>query len=249
MSAYDLNIKMGQDRLQKILAQAGIASRRKAEELILEGLVTINGKLAKLGDKADFSKDAIKVKGKLLRTKEAPVYLAFHKPKGVISMMADPQGRPNLSQYFSKVNYRLFPVGRLDFNSEGLLLLTNDGEFAHSLQKRAELMRTYEVKVKGHILPEKIERLKRGGHFQGKVFRPKSIKVSEVLTSKSKIEIILNESGSTDLKAFFETRGFFVERMVRTAIGPITLKALHPGEYRFLKKGEILALTSEPKAT
>src|SRR4051812_35258736 len=112
---------MANERVQKILAQAGIASRRKAEEMITDGLVTINGKLAKLGDKADLTADAIKVKGKLLRSnaKEAHVYYAFYKPRGVISMMADPEGRPTLAEYLGKVHARVFPVGRLDFMSEG----------------------------------------------------------------------------------------------------------------------------------
>src|SRR4051794_31045073 len=112
---------MASERVQKILAQAGIASRRKAEELIEEGLVTINGKLAKLGDKAEMGKDAIKVKGKLLLQTESPVYLALHKPKGVISMLADPDGRATLSEFLRNVKGRVFPIGRLDFNSDGLI--------------------------------------------------------------------------------------------------------------------------------
>src|SRR3954464_4173740 len=119
-----------QERIQKILAQAGVASRRKAEELIVEGVVTVNGKPAKLGDKAEWGKDAIKVRGKLLLTKESPIYLAFNKPKGVISSLSDPEGRATLSEFLRPIKERIYPIGRLDFNSEGLILLTNDGEFA-----------------------------------------------------------------------------------------------------------------------
>src|SRR5947209_7120382 len=119
---------MASERVQKVLAQAGIASRRKAEELISQGLVTINGKLAKLGDKAEFGKDAIKVKGKLLNSQAEPlIYLAFNKPKGVISTLTDPEGRSTLTDFLGKIKARVFPVGRLDFNSDGLLILTNDG--------------------------------------------------------------------------------------------------------------------------
>lgn len=230
------------ERVQKILAQAGIASRRKAEELISEGLVTINGRVAKLGDKADFSKDFIKVKGKLIHSKESLVYIAFHKPKGIISMMKDSEGRPSLSDYLSKIHARIFPIGRLDFNSEGLLLLTNDGDWAAKLQKRNNLARVYEVKVKSHLDDEQLEKLKRGGRVHGKLIQPASVKLVETLTSKSKVEVVFLESGGIDVKTFFEHKGFFVERMVRKSIGPVTLKDLPPARFRTLRKGEILAL-------
>ena len=126
---------MSAERLQKILAHAGIASRRKAEELIEQGLVTVNGKVAKLGDKADLTQDHVKVEGKLIHKMEEPIYLAFYKPKGVISMMADPENRPTLADYLNKVKARVFPIGRLDYNSEGILLLTNDGDLAEKIQK------------------------------------------------------------------------------------------------------------------
>src|ERR1700735_429375 len=113
---------MAKERVQKILARAGLASRRKAEELIIEGVVTINGKIAVLGDQAEWGEDSIKVRGKLLHSTEAPIYLSFYKPKGVISMFGDPEGRPSLEGYLGSIHKRLFPVGRLDFNSEGLLL-------------------------------------------------------------------------------------------------------------------------------
>jgi len=153
---------MASERVQKILAQAGIASRRKAEELISEGEVTINGKLAKLGDKAEWGKDAIKVKGKLLQRAETTLYLAMNKPKGVISMLTDPEGRPTLAEFLTKVKTRVFPVGRLDFNSEGLILLTNDGAFAEKVQKSDQILRTYAIKVKGHPDHEMISRLEKG---------------------------------------------------------------------------------------
>ncbi|NCA17897.1 MAG: rRNA pseudouridine synthase, partial [Betaproteobacteria bacterium] len=126
---------MAKERVQKILAKAGIASRRKAEELITMGEVTINGQVAKLGDQAEWGVDAVKVNGKLITATEQPVYLAFYKPKNVICAMEDPQGRPALAPYFVRVLARIYPIGRLDFTSEGLVLLTNDGAITEKIAK------------------------------------------------------------------------------------------------------------------
>ncbi len=236
---------MALERVQKILAQAGIASRRKAELLIRQSLVTINGKVAKLGDKAEMGRDAIKVEGKLLRFTEPPVYVAFYKPRGVISMLVDPEGRPTLADYLSKVRGRVFPVGRLDFNSEGLLLLTNDGKFAQDLQRRPDLKRVYEIKVKGRPDPEllrKLSKLERGGRVDRREIPPLTVKVLQDLTAKTKLEITVTGSGAMDLKTLLERNDFLVERMIRTTIGSIKLKELRPGEFRFLKKAEATAM-------
>lgn len=239
---------MSTERVQKILAHAGIASRRKAEEMIIEGLVTINGKVAQLGDKADPQKDSIKVAGKLLRpTNDQPVYVAFHKPKGVISMFSDPEGRATLADFLGKVRTRLFPVGRLDFNSEGLILLTNDGDMAEKLQKAENILRVYEVKVKGKPDAQTLERLKRGTRVEGKLIEPHSVRISQELTAKSKVEIAFLSSGAIDIKAFFEMKGVLTERMVRTAIGQVTLKGIAPGEYKFLKKSQVEAILAQPE--
>ncbi len=241
---------MPAERLQKILAQAGIASRRQAEELISEGVVTINGKLARLGDKAEFGKDAIKVRGKLLLQPESLVYIAFHKPKGVISMLSDPQNRPTLANYLSKIKTRVYPIGRLDFNSEGLILLTNDGEFAQKLQKIEDLVRVYSVKIKGSPDAEMLKRLERGTRSNGpheKGFKPHSIKVKQYLQSKTVIEVVLLGGGAFNLKSLFDTRGFLVEKIVRTAIGQLTLRGLLPGELRFLKPSQAQSLLNQPE--
>lgn len=238
---------MAAERVQKILAQAGIASRRKAEELIVRGEVTINGKTAQLGDKADFSKDAIKVQGKLLRSTEPLVYVAFYKPPKVISMPTDPQGRPALGDYFKKIKTRLFPIGRLDFMSEGLLLLTNDGEMTEKLTKSADLARVYHVKVRGMPEPEVIERVARGAKIEGKLIKPHRVQLSEKLSSKSKLEVVFIGAGAVDLQTFLEMKGLHVDRIVRTAIGHITLRGLQPGTYRFLKKSQMEALVQQPE--
>lgn len=237
---------MPAERVQKILAKAGIASRRKAEELILEGLVTINGKIAKLGDKAEFGRDAVKVGGKLILQPEQPVYLAFYKPRGVISMLGDPEGRPSLSDYLEKVRARVFPIGRLDFNSEGLILLTNDGGFAERVQKSQSIARVYQVKIKGHPGPEVISRLCKGARIANRVIKPYSVRVSEALTSKSHIEVVLLGTGIVDLKSYFEMKGCLVEKIMRTAIGHITLKGLLPGRFRLLRNSQVEALLAQP---
>ena len=238
---------MAAERVQKILAQAGIASRRKAEEMISAGLVTINGKIAKLGDKAIFGKDSVKVKGKLLHKKEAPVYLAFHKPKGVISMLGDPQGRPSLSDYLTQLESRVFPVGRLDFNSEGLLLLTNDGDMAEKLQKNEQVVRVYQVKVKGHPEKEAIERLEKGAKSGTKFIKPYSVKVVQDLAKKSRIEVVFVGGSAIDVKGLFEYKGFLVEKIVRVAIGHLTLRGIAPGTFKHLKASQMEALLKQPE--
>ena len=241
---------MEKQRIQKILAQSGIASRRKAEELIKEGLITLNGKIAQLGDKAIFGKDSIKIGGKLLNTKEAPVYLAFYKPRGVISMLSDPHGRTSLKNYLSGIRARVYPIGRLDYNTEGLILLTNDGEMAQEIQTREDILRVYEVKIKGHPEPETLEALKKGSRVEGKMICPESVDYIQKLKSKTLLKITLKGAGATDLKVLLDRKRFLVERIVQTSLKPsmgfgsISLHPLLPGQFRYLKKSQLLALTS-----
>lgn len=242
---------MPAERLQKILAKAGICSRRQAEELISQGLVTVNGKVAKLGDKAELgaggSGDAIKVKGKLLQGAEAKMYLALYKPKGVISMLVDNERRPTLSIFLEKLRTRVFPVGRLDFNSEGLILLTNDGDFAEKLQRRDDIPRVYTAKLRGHLNEEMVKRLSKGARLERRTIRPHSVRIKRELESKSEVELVMMGSGAVDIKSMIEMKGFLVERITRTAIGHITLKGLVPGHYRLLKADQALALLERPE--
>jgi 23S rRNA pseudouridine2605 synthase len=241
---------MAKERLQKILAQAGVSSRRKAEELIRAGEVRVNGKLAQIGEQAEWGKDAIKVRGKLLIKPESLVYFAFHKPRGVISMLADPQNRPHLGPYLSSIKSRVFPVGRLDFNSDGLILLTNDGEFAEKVQKKLDLPRVYSVKVKGHPTSEMLERIERGawiGEVKKRRVQPHSVRVTSYLAQKATVQVVLMGKGAFDIKALFEMRGFLVEKVTRTAIGHITLKNLLPGNLRLLRSSQAHALIDQPE--
>ena len=239
---------MATERVQKILAQTGLASRRQAEELIREGRVTINGKQAQLGDKADLEKDSIKVDGKLLRQgdKEAHVYVAFNKPRAVISMFGDPQGRESLADYLSSIKARLFPIGRLDYLSEGLVLLTNDGELAEKIQKSDEIARVYWVRVKGHPDREMLSRLAKGGRIEGKMVKPHSVRLAEDMKSRSKIEVVL--VGPTgDIQGLMEQKGFLTDKLVRVSIGQIGLEELQPGQFRLLRKSQFEALVNQPE--
>lgn len=255
---------MAAERLQKILAQAGIASRRKIEELIQLGEITVNGKVAKLGDKAEFGKDAIKVSGKLVSSQEPKTYLAFNKPKRVISALSDDQGRASLSEFLNKIHVRVYPIGRLDFNSEGLLLLTNDGELAEKIQKRHDLLRVYQVKIKGHPEADRIEQLRRGARVpvssnahasaasagervSTRFIKPFEVRLAQNLEAKSMIEVVVQGPGAFDIKALFEAKGFLVERIIRTAIGHLTLHGIVPGHYRQLKESQVRALLDQPE--
>jgi 23S rRNA pseudouridine2605 synthase len=235
------------ERVQKIIARAGIASRREAETLIRDGLVTINGKPAKLGDQAESGKDSIKVRGKLLQLNQPRVYIAFHKPKGVISAMKeDPQGRRTLAPYFNKLKLRLNLVGRMDYNSEGLLLLTNDGEMAEKIQKHPQIPRIYHVKIKGHPDAATVSKLMKPARIEFKSVKPHSVRVISTYTQKSLLEIIMIGQTGADVKAFVEKRGHLVERVIRNGIGQINLHGLEPGDFKYLKKSQIEALVEHP---
>src|SRR5271165_4179155 len=169
---------MPEQRLQKILSQAGVASRRKAEELITEGRVTVNGEVVtELGSKADFETDHVKVDGRLLRAPKRHTYIAMNKPKGCVTTVSDPEGRETVMHMLRGVKERVFPVGRLDYNSEGLLLFTNDGEFAHRLTApESGVKKTYVVKVKGVLTEEQERQFREGIPLHGRKTSPAEIK-------------------------------------------------------------------------
>jgi len=236
------------ERLQKILSEYGIASRRKAEELIKEGRITVNGQIAHLGQKADPEKDYIKVDGKLLIKPEPKVYYAFYKPRKVITSLIDPQGRPTIKDFIKGIKFRVYPVGRLDFDSEGLLLLTNDGELAyHVMHPSSEIEKTYLVKVDGIIEPETIEKLKKGIKIDGKLAIPVSVNLVRKLKANSWIKITLHEGRKRQIRKMLERVGHSVIRLIRIAIDGVKLEELKPGQYRSLTKEEIEALHKKVK--
>jgi 23S rRNA pseudouridine2605 synthase len=233
-----------EQRLQKILASQGVASRRKAEEIIIEGRVTVNGEVATIGMKADPETDYIKLDGKLIvRPMQKvlhKVYLMFYKPPGVVTTMLDPEGRPAVKDYLKAVKHRLFPVGRLDYDSEGLLLLTNDGEFANAiLHPSHEIPKTYLVKVKGLIDEDILGRLRRGIRLEDGVTLPAKVKKIRHSENNSWIEIAIYEGKKREVRRMLEKVGHPVMRLKRIGIGGLKLQGLKPGEMRHLTPDEL----------
>jgi 23S rRNA pseudouridine2605 synthase len=232
---------MAEVRLQKILAQAGIASRRHAEEYILAGRVKVNGKVVNtLGAKADPAVDHIKVDGKLLRQqRETLIYLALHKPKSVVTTVSDPEGRETVMKFLPKVKQRVYPVGRLDYQSEGLLLLTNDGEFANRvISPRYKVAKTYLVKTTGTLTEEQEEEFRNGILLEGKRTAPASVRMVKKAQNPW-YEVTITEGRTHQIRNMFRHFGRLVEKLRRVRIGPIDIRGIRPGEHRLLTVHEI----------
>ncbi len=235
-----------QERIQKIMANMGIASRRKAEEMIAEGRVFVNGRTAELGMKADPERDFIKVDGKRLVNPEPKVYFAFHKPREVVSTLEDPEGRKTVKEFFKKVKWRVYPVGRLDYHSEGLLLVTNDGEFANLvLHPSKKISKTYEVKVEGVLAEEEMEKLRTGIRLEEGVTRPAKVKPLRKTQANSWVEITIQEGKKRQIRRMMDRVGHSVIKLKRTSIGGIKLGVLPPGQYRPLEIAEIEHIRKE----
>lgn len=234
---------MAVERLQKILAQAGIASRRKAEQLILAGRVSVNGELVtELGSKADPEHDEIRVDGRRVRLPREHLYLALYKPRGVVSTLFDPHGRPNLSDLLRRLPARVYPVGRLDYASEGLLLATNDGGFARSLLAASKrIPKTYLVKINGMLTGEQQRAFREGVPLAGRRTLPAEIRLLE-RAANPWYEVTLVETRRDQLRLMFQHFGRLVEKVRRIRIGPVALGKLKPGQIRPLKPGELAAL-------
>lgn len=229
-----------QQRIQKIIAMMGIASRRKAEELIISGRVLVNGKLATIGMKADPETDHIKVDGKLLTKPEPKIYLAFNKPRGVITSLSDPEGRPTIMDCIKGVKYRVFPVGRLDYDTEGLILLTNDGDLAHAITHPSKkIPKTYLAKIKGLIDDAVVRKLAKGIKLEDGMTLPAKIKKLDQTENNSWLEITIFEGRKRQIRRMFETVGHPILKLKRIAINGIFLGDLKAGEYRYLKEDEI----------
>ena len=241
------------ERLQKILAAAGVASRRKAEELIASGHVQVNGTVVtELGSKADPEADHIRVNGKLLHGAQRHVYLLLNKPKGYVTTMSDPQKRPTVMDLIRGVKGRVYPIGRLDYASEGLLLLTNDGDLAHRLMKAAShVPKTYVVKVAGTPKDEALAKLRAGVSIatdDGKRVRTNAASVRVVKEAANPwYEITLIEGRNRQIRRMFEAVGHHVEKIKRVRYGPLTLD-VPPGHFRPLTLKEIECLKSATKS-
>ena len=234
---------MAEERLQKILSHAGVASRRHAEQMIAEGRVWVNGAaVTELGSKADLERDHIKVDGKLLRAPKRLVYLALYKPDSTVTTVSDPEQRATVMDLLHGVKERVYPVGRLDYHSEGLLLLTNDGELANGIMSAAShLAKTYVVKVKGTLTADEEERFRRGVPLSGQRTMPAGLKLLRPADNPW-YEVRLYEGRNQQIRLMFKHFGHLVEKLKRVRIGPIDLGSLKPGEFRHLEPDEVRKL-------
>ena len=232
-------------RLQKVLADAGVASRRASEQLILEGRVSVDGvQILELGTKIVPEISKVEVDGEAIRSNKSKVYLAFHKPAGVLSTMSDPDNRPSLGDYFKERNERLFHVGRLDRESEGLILLTNDGDLAHrATHPSYGMVKKYLVEIEGVLTKEQFTELGKGIQLEDGLARALEIKtVREINPKHSWVEISIHEGRYHIVRRIFEHYEIPVLRLVRTDFGPIALAETGVGRYRNLNEVEMTKL-------
>jgi 23S rRNA pseudouridine2605 synthase len=231
---------MPAERLQKILSRAGVASRRKAEEMILQGLVTVNGAVVQqLGAKADLETDHIKVAGKRIQAPKRLVYLMMNKPKGYVTTVSDPESRKTVMDLLRGVKGRVYPVGRLDYHSEGLLLLTNDGEFANAVTKaKSQIKKTYLVKVNRMLTDEQVKQFRAGIPLHGRRTAPAGLKLLEG-GNNPWYEVRLIEGRQNQIRLMFRHFAVLVEKLKRVRIGFLDLGPLPPGQCRPLTPAEV----------
>ena len=231
-------------RLQKLIAESGYCSRRKAEELIEQGRVKVNGREVGLGDKA-LPTDLITVDGEQIRQvkKRRLCYIMLHKPRGYVTTMKDELDRRDVSQLLADFPERVYPVGRLDRNSEGLLLFTNDGQFANDIMHPSRhISKTYRVTVRPDITDEQLVKLSEGVEIDGKMTAPATVLVLDKEQGRVVLHMTIHEGRNRQIRKMCEAVGLEVARLKRTAIGPLKLGMLPPGEYRELKPDELRAL-------
>lgn len=234
------------ERLQKILARAGIASRRTAEQLIKEGKVAVDGQtVTEMGCQIDPAKHQITFEGKPLPLEEEKVYILLNKPTGYVTTMSDPQGRPIVTSLLKEVSVRLFPVGRLDLDTEGALLMTNDGEFAQRvIHPRYEVNKTYVAKVKGRPSRKKLMQLEKGIEIDGQKTWPAKLKVLDNKSSFPTVEITIHEGKKRQVRKMFAAIGHPVLELKRTAYGQLKLGEIALGKYRFLNSKDLKKIFS-----
>lgn len=230
-------------RLQKYMSECGIASRRKSEELIAAGKVKVNGVTASIGDKINPKKDIVSVDGRKLAVEKDSVYIMLHKPRGFITTMSDEMDRKCVAELVADVGVRVYPVGRLDKDSEGLLLLTNDGEFANNMTHPSKhVPKTYRVTVRPDITEEQINRFMTGIMIDGKMTLPANVKVLEKEPGRVVLEVVICEGRNRQIRKMCEELGLEVARLKRVAVGPVKLGMLPQGKWRNLTPQEIHSL-------
>jgi len=241
---------MAQWRLQKILSAAGVCSRREAEALITEGQVKVNGVvMTELGAKADPEKDVVKVGNKVVKPRTEMLYLLMNKPRRCITSLKDPQGRKTVIDFLPKELKRVYPVGRLDYDTEGLLLLTNDGEFSNAvMHPGGKVPKSYEVKLKGIMPDEAIEQLVSGVKLEDGMTAPARVRKMKLTDANSWLEITIHEGRYRQIRRMCEKLGHDVLKLRRTKVGPLDLKGVPIGGFRELTPGEVRALMPGAKS-
>jgi 23S rRNA pseudouridine2605 synthase len=233
------------ERLQKVISQAGIASRREAETIITAGRVSVNGKvITELGVKVDPVKDKVRVDGKLIRVDKL-VYLLLFKPKGVVSTMSDPEGRETVAQLVADAPQRVYPVGRLDYNTEGVLLMTNDGELTHALlHPSRHVDKTYIARIQGIPTEEKLDKLRTGVKLDDGITAPAKVYLLEVDREKgdARIEITIHEGRNHQVRRMCDAIGYSVKQLKRVSFAFLTLEGLKRGQFRPLTEDEVRRL-------
>lgn len=231
-------------RLQKFIADCGVTSRRKAEHLIIQGRVEVNGQVVtELGTKVNPHNDIIMVDGHLADLNAVePIYLMLHKPRGYVTTLNDPEGRETVMDFVKEISERIYPVGRLDYLSEGLLLMTNDGEFANMvMHPKYNVTKVYEVKVFGSVTETIINKLKAGAYLEEGFVKPTSVRVIKQLPTKTWIEFRLNEGRNREIRRLCEAVGLTVDKLKRLAIGGLSVEGVAPGKFRLMSKQQMLS--------
>lgn len=236
-------------RLQKFMSECGVCSRRKAEELILQGKVKVNGKIANLGDKVHPYRDKVEVQGKLIKRQKEKRYIMLHKPRGFVTTLSDEMGRKDITMLTEDIGERVYPVGRLDKNSEGLLLLTNDGEFANMMaHPRTHVPKTYRVTVRPPVTDEMLNSLITGVKLDdGYITAPAEAQIVQSEDNRIVILMTIFEGKNRQIRRMCETLGIELIRLKRIAIGDLRLGMLPQGKWRDLSEQEVRSLYSEAK--
>ena len=239
-------------RLQKLLADCGVASRRKSEELIASGAVKVNGRIAKIGDKVDPYNDKVLVNGQKITARAKPkhYYIMLHKPRGYVTTMSDEMGRKCVAELVRDVPSRIYPVGRLDRDSEGLLLMTNDGDFANKVMHPAKhVYKVYRVTIRPGITEEQLTQMCVGMMIDGRKTAPAEVRVVTRQEGRCVLEVVPREGRNRQIRKMCEQLGLEVARLKRIAIGQVKLGMLQPGKWRELSQDEVKRLMAEPNTT
>ena len=231
-------------RLQKLLADAGIASRRKSEEMILDGRVAVNGKIIRqLGVKVDPENSEVQVDGEVITRQKSKIYLALNKPRGILSTLSDPENRPHLGDLLQDRHERLFHVGRLDKDSEGLLLLTNDGELAHrATHPSFSLPKNYLLELRGNISKEVADAFRQGVELDDGMAKVDKLTVLPGQPGRTLFDVVIHDGRNQILRRMATATGVTIERLIRIGMGPIKLGELTPGKWREIKGAELISL-------